>query len=184
VHTILETPRLRLRPFTIRDLDPLAAMVADREQMRYYPRPKTRAEASAWINRNLSLYEEHGLGFWFIESIATAEFLGYCGIRPQPINGVDETEIGWHTRKRFWNKGVATEAALACRNLAFARFGLQRLMGLIDPRNLASLRVAAKIGMQPEREVLLDDYPCVVHVVERHAPPRAATDRGEPSFFP
>lgn len=50
-------------------------MVEDEEQMGFYPRPRTRDEASAWIDRNLSLYEEHGYGIWFIESIATSEFL-------------------------------------------------------------------------------------------------------------
>jgi RimJ/RimL family protein N-acetyltransferase len=71
-----------LRPFTTLDLDVVAAMVEDEEQMRFYPRPRTRDEASAWIDRNLRLYEEHGYGIWFIESIATSEFLGYCGVRP------------------------------------------------------------------------------------------------------
>ena len=167
MEAILETPRLRLRPFASRDLDALAAMVEDEEQMRFYPRPKTRDEASAWIDRNVGLYRDHGLGFWFIESIATAEFLGYCGVRPLPIDGVDETEIGWHTRKAFWNQGVATEAARACRDLAFARLGLPRLIALIHPHHSASLRVAEKIGMRPERETVVDDYPCVIYAVER-----------------
>jgi GNAT acetyltransferase-like protein len=79
---ILETRRLRLREFRPDDLDELASMMADEEQMRFYPRPRTRDEASAWVGRNLSLYEEHGFGFWLIESRPTAEFLGYCGIRP------------------------------------------------------------------------------------------------------
>ena len=51
-------------------------MVADEEQMRFYPRPKTREEASAWISRNLALYEERGFGFWLIAARGTSEFLG------------------------------------------------------------------------------------------------------------
>lgn len=165
--TILETTRLRLREYTERDLDTLAAMVADEEQMRYYPRPKTRDEASAWISGNLSLYRKHGFGFWFMESIATGEFLGYCGIRPKTVDGVSEIEMGWHTAKQVWGQGVATEGALACRDLAFDRFGLQHLIGVIDPENFASRRVAEKIGMEPERETVLDQYPCVIYAVER-----------------
>jgi len=53
VTPILETQHLKLREFSRDDLDDLAAMVADEEQMRFYPRPKTRDEASAWISRNL-----------------------------------------------------------------------------------------------------------------------------------
>ena len=53
---IVETERLRLREFGHADLDELAAMVADADQMTFYPRPKTRDEASAWIERNLDFY--------------------------------------------------------------------------------------------------------------------------------
>ena len=89
----LETRRLRLRPFTRSDLDPLADMVADPEQMAFYPRPRTRAEASAWIDRNLDLYDRLGFGFWLIEAQSSV-FLGYCGIRPLEIDGSHETELG------------------------------------------------------------------------------------------
>jgi ribosomal-protein-alanine N-acetyltransferase len=167
--TILETPRLRLREYTERDLETLAPMVGDEEQMRFYPRPKTKEEASAWISGNLSLYRKHGFGFWFMESVATSEFLGYCGIRPQTVEDLAEIEIGWHTPKKFWNQGVATEAALACRDLAFTRFNLQRLIGIIDPHNAASRRVAEKIGMRPERETVLAECPCVVYALERRS---------------
>jgi RimJ/RimL family protein N-acetyltransferase len=54
---ILETERLKLREFSQDDLDDPAAMVADEDQMRFYPRPKTRDEASAWSSRNLALYK-------------------------------------------------------------------------------------------------------------------------------
>ena len=160
---ILETQRLRLREFGHADLDDLAALVADADQMRFYPRPRTREEASAWISRNRSLYDEHGFGFWLVESLATSGFLGYCGIRPLALEGASETEIGWHTRKTSWKQGIATEAATAARDLAFRRFALSRLVAIVHPDHAASRRVAAKIGMREERTTVLDDYPAVVY---------------------
>jgi ribosomal-protein-alanine N-acetyltransferase len=165
VTTILQTARTRLREFTDDDLDILADMVADEEQMRFYPRPKTRGEASDWIRRNIRLYEQHGFGFWFIESVATRDFVGYCGIRPH--EQLPEIEIGWHTNKKYWSQGLASEAARACRDLAFDRFALDRLIGIIDPRNVSSVRVAEKIGMRAEREGIFDGCRCVVYAVER-----------------
>lgn len=164
---ILETQRFRLREFDQDDLDDLAAMVADEDQMRFYPRPKTRDEASVWISRNLSLYEEYGFGFWFIESLPTSGFLGYCGIRPLALEGASETEIGWHTRKTSWNQGIATEAARAARDLAFGRFALSRLVAIVHPDHIASRRVAEKIGMHEERTTILDDdYPAAIYATE------------------
>ena len=165
---LAETDRLRLREFSERDLDELAAMVADEDQMRFYPRPKTRDEASAWISRNLALYNERGFGFWFIASRSTSAFLGYCGIRPLALGGSSEIEIGWHTRKTRWNQGVATEAAKAARDLAFRRFRLTRLVAIIHPDHFASRRVAEKIGMRYERTTIIDDdYPAVVYTIGR-----------------
>ena len=163
---VFETQRLRLREFRHTDLGELAAMVADEEQMRFYPRPKTRAEASAWLSRNLDLYAELGYGFWLIESLAGSAFMGYCGIRPRALESASEIEIGWHTKKTSWSKGVATEAARAARDLAFGRFGLSRLVAIIHPDHVASRRVAEKIGMHVERTVVLEgDYPAEVYAV-------------------
>ncbi|HEX7582661.1 MAG TPA: GNAT family N-acetyltransferase [Gaiellaceae bacterium] len=161
---ILETRRLRLREFRRDDLDELAALVADEEQMRFYPGPRTRDEASAWIDRNLSLYEEQGFGFWLIESRSTSTFLGYCGIRPLVLEGASATEIGWHTKKTSWNRGIATEAAGGVRDLAFACFGQTRLVALIHPDHLASRRVAEKIGMREGAAIVFDGDPYVTYV--------------------
>jgi RimJ/RimL family protein N-acetyltransferase len=161
---ILETGRSRLREFDPDDLDALAAMVADEEQMQFYPAARTRDDARAWIDRNLSLYEQHGFGFWLIESRSTSEFLGYCGIRPLELEGASETEIGWHTKKTSWNRGIATEAASAARDLAFAHFAQTRLVALIHPDHLASRRVAEKIGMREDAALVVDGAPYVTYV--------------------
>lgn len=117
--TILETERIRLREFTRQDLDDLAAMFADEEHMRFYSRPKTRAEAAAWIDWNLDLYAERGFGLWVMESKATREFLGQCGLTPQTVDGITDIELGWHTVPEYSKEGLATEAALAVRHKAF-----------------------------------------------------------------
>jgi len=165
---IVETGHLRLREFGHGDLDDLAATVGDEEQMAFFPRPKTRDEAAAWISRNVAFYEEHGFGIWLVEPLATPRFLGYCGIRPLDLEGVPEIEIGCHIRKAFWNRGIATEAAAACRDLAFGRFGLSRVVAVIHPDHTASRRVAEHIGMHLERMTVVDDdYPAVIYVAER-----------------
>jgi RimJ/RimL family protein N-acetyltransferase len=156
--------RLRLREFRDDDLDVLAAMVADDEQMTFYPRPKTRDEAAAWIRLNRELYATRGFGTWLIEAVPHARFAGYCGIRPLELEQVSEMEIGWHVHKHFWKQGIATQAAtLACRAAA-TRFGLSRLVALVHPNHIASRRVAENIGMRQERTTVLEgDYPAIVY---------------------
>jgi RimJ/RimL family protein N-acetyltransferase len=164
---IVETARLRLREFTGADLDELAEMIADPEQMRFYPRPRSRREASEWLTRNESFYSKHGYGFWRVEDRATSAFLGYCGIRPLDLDGRRVTEIGWHTKKTAWNRGIATEAAGAVRDLAVTRLQETQLVALVPPANLASRRVAEKIGMRETGSTELEDVVYVTYLCER-----------------
>jgi RimJ/RimL family protein N-acetyltransferase len=160
----LTSHRLRLREFRDDDLDVLAAMVGDDAQMTFYPRPKTRDEAGAWIRRNRDLYATHGFGTWLIEVLPHARFAGYCGIRPLELEQVSEIEIGWHVHKHFWSQGIATEAAALACHAATTRFGLARLIALVHPDHLASRRVAENVGMRQERTTVLEgDYPAIVY---------------------
>ena len=164
---MLTSDRLRLREFRDDDLDVLAAMVADDDQMTFYPRPKTRDEAAAWIGLNRELYATRGFGTWLIELGPQASFAGYCGIRPLELEQVSEIEIGWHVHKQFWKQGIASEAAsLVCRAAA-TRLELSRLVALVHPDHLGSRRVAENVGMRPERTTVLeDDYPAIVYVAD------------------
>jgi RimJ/RimL family protein N-acetyltransferase len=163
----IASDRLRLREFRDDDLDVLAAMVGDVEQMTFYPRPKTREEAAAWIRLNTGLYATRGFGTWLIETLPGRRFAGYCGIRPLELDQVSEIEIGWHVHKHFWKQGIATDAAALVCDAAATRFGLERLVALVHPDHTASRRVAENVGMRRERMTVLEaDYPAIVYAAE------------------
>jgi RimJ/RimL family protein N-acetyltransferase len=162
---ILQTPRLILRQFTPADADPLAQVLGDLETMLYYPEPYDRAGVEQWITRNLQRYRNDGVGLWAIESIVTHELIGDCGIVRQQIGGEDLYEIGYHLRRDRWGHGYATEAASACRDWAFAHLQADRLVSLIRPENLPSLRVAERIGMKFWKEVTWHGLPHHVYAV-------------------
>jgi len=149
--TAVTTRRLILREMTDADLDDMAALLGDPEVMRYYPAPKSRDEARAWIDRNQRLYRERGFGLWAITLSATGEFVGDCGLIPQQVDGAEEIEVGYHIRASLHGNGYATEAAAACRDFARDVLGLRRLIAIIDPANVPPLRVAAKVGFKEEK---------------------------------
>jgi len=74
------------------------------------------------------------------------------------VNGQPEIEIGYRLAKSAWGQGYATEAARSVRDFAFLTLGMKRLIAMIDPSNVASIRVAEKIGMRYERDVMFDSY--------------------------
>jgi [ribosomal protein S5]-alanine N-acetyltransferase len=147
---VLETSRLILREMTLDDLDFVAAMLADPEVMRYYPKCYSREEAETWVQRQMKRYARHGHGLWLVLEKSTGQPVGQVGLLIQQFHGVDEKEIACLIHRLFWRRGLATEAALACRDYAFDVLGRQRVIALIRPENVPSQGVARKLGMTPE----------------------------------
>jgi RimJ/RimL family protein N-acetyltransferase len=167
---VLETQRLVLREFQFEDLDALAAILCDRETMRYYPVSFDRAAVADWIQRNRTRYANDGYGLWAMILKSTRELIGDCGLVLQSVDAVDEIEIGYHVRRDLWNQGYASEAARACRDYGFANLKVDRLISLIRPENLASRRVAEKNGMTIWKEVTKVDLLHYVYAVKRDQP--------------
>jgi RimJ/RimL family protein N-acetyltransferase len=99
-------------------------------------------------------------------------FLGYIGLIPQKVDGVDEIEIGYSLAQRHWGQGFATEGAIACRDFAFGDLNRDRLISIIDPRNEPSIRVAQRVGMSFEKRTVKWDLDVAIYSVRRAAPSR------------
>ncbi|MGA8540421.1 MAG: GNAT family N-acetyltransferase [Terriglobales bacterium] len=164
---ILETSRLRLREFIRSDADALALILSDPETMRYYPAPYDRAGVEQWIERNRQRYQNDSVGLWAMELKKTREMIGDSGIILQQVEGERFCEIGYHLRRDFWGQGLATEAAIACRDWAFAHLNTERLISLIRPENVASRRVAERAGMTLWKEVTWRGIPHYVYSIQR-----------------
>jgi RimJ/RimL family protein N-acetyltransferase len=166
VSTILETERLRLRHYhrDLSDLSALHAIQSDPHHMRFYPHPFSEAESREWIERRLQQYDQLGFSLWAAEDRATGEFLGNVGPTPQEVDGVEEIELGWSVTPTRSGQGIATEAGLACREWCFAHLDVDHLISLVRPENVASRRVAEKIGMHVWKET---DHAGILHRVYR-----------------
>jgi len=151
--TILETARLWLREFEPEDAEAMVRVLSDPEAMRHYPAPYDRAGVEQWIERNRRRYRDDGVSLWAMVFKSTGEVIGDCGVILQEVEGDRLYEIGYHLRRDYWGKGLATEAAVACRNWAFANLRTNRLISLIRPENLTSRRVAERNGMTVWKEI-------------------------------
>lgn len=179
--TELETDRLLLRRWLDADAGPMDAINADPEVTRYLGR---LGDAKAFIARARRDWDEHGFGFWAVESRApelAGELLGFVGVSypaflPQLAA---RTEIGWRLARRAWGRGYATEAAFAVRDHAFEVLGLEELISIIDPANVRSQRVAAKLGMRVAERVLNPGTATEVDVWQLG---RGQPSRGAPDF--
>jgi len=166
----LETDRLRLRPLTIDDLEPLHAIQSDPVHMRFYPHPFSRDETRSWIEGMQRRYERDGFAVLAVEDRATGEFLGNVGPMVQRVDDVDEVELGWSITPARARQGIATEAATACRDWAFSALEIDHVISLILPANLPSRGVAERLGMTVWKDVLwgsLEPRPHHVYRLDR-----------------
>ncbi len=121
-----------------------------------------------WIEWNRRNYTEHGFGLWVIET-HDGEFVGDCGLTMQEVEGKWLVEAGWHVGSALRRQGYAAEAAAAVR-VAACKAGIEHLIAIIRPRNVASQGVAAKIGLVLEREVHKNGGPTLVFGADLHPP--------------
>ena len=166
---IIETERLVLRHLVPGDLEDLYALYCDPDVTRYIPdAPRTYREASEELEWFLNGHPRHPeLGLWATIFRESNEFIGRCGLLPWTIDGQDEVEVAFLIGKAYWRRGLATEAARAIEDYAFEKLNLSRLICLIEKENLASVRVAEKIGMTFEREGQDDIGPFLLYSVGR-----------------
>lgn len=146
INSRLETKRLILRPMSETDLEALLLIFTDAKVMASFNHPPfTRKQMTRWLQRNLDHQQQFGYGLFSVLLRETGELIGDCGLEQMEDQGA--VELGYDFRSDFWNQGYATEAAIAVRDYAFYMLKLPRLISLIRVGNLASKRVAEKVGM-------------------------------------
>jgi len=147
IRTGLETERLRLRLFTHDDLPIMFKLGSDPDVIKYADTPvRDMEEARERLEKGpLSDYEKYGYGRFAVELKETGKVIGFCGIKYLPE--IDLPEVGYRYLKEYWGRGIGTEAAKACVEFAREDLKIKKLVALIIPENIASIKVAEKLGM-------------------------------------
>ena len=150
--TLLETGRLRMRPFVHGDAPFIVELLTGTFWLRFIGDRGVHNEddARAYLDKGpLASYAQHGFGLWMVELKDTGEPVGMCGLLKRET--LPDVDLGYAFLPRFWGKEYAVEAAAACRDYGRAVLGLKRLVAVTDPANKGSIRVLEKIGLRFER---------------------------------
>lgn len=167
--TILETKRLLLRHFVLSDLNDLFSFYSDPDVIKYIPdAPRTYAETKEeleWFMNGHPKFPE--LGLWATIHRETGQFIGRCGLLPWTIDEQKEVEIAFAFSRAYWGQGFGTEAAQALLQYGFGHLQFSRLICLIERENLASIKVATKIGMIFEKEGRDEKGPFLIYALKK-----------------
>lgn len=148
----IETERLRLRPQRLSDRNDHIAMWADERVTRFIG-GEPRAPDVSW-GKFLSaagLWPVMGFGYWVFADKTSDALIGMGGLsyfcRGIPeLEGVPEA--GWAFDADHWGAGYATEAMRAALGWADENLDATEVRCIIEPDNMGSIRVSAKLGFR------------------------------------
>lgn len=148
--------------------DQYAAIHEDDEVTKFTARTHlNRMEAWRHMAIIVGAWHLRGFGMWGVFEKSTGLLAGRVGFW-QP-DGWPDFELGWTLGRAFWGKGYATEAARRCLEYGFNEMGRERIISLIDPLNVGSIRVAERLGQTVEGEWEFMGHKLLMYAVRRSA---------------
>ena len=157
---VLETARLRLRPFTDNDAGQvrlLAGVAAVARGSILIPPPAPPGLAERWIATHASQWQQgHGV-YYAITQQSYGILIGSISLhleeRRQASGAICHTgTMGYWLGHPYWGAGLMTEAAQALLAFAFLELGIDRIEACHGADNPASGRVMEKCGLLFEKE--------------------------------
>jgi RimJ/RimL family protein N-acetyltransferase len=152
---IVETARLLLRVPELADAEPLMAVmwdpeVVEQKQVTLHEPPGSVDLARKNTSDMLRQWELRGYGQWSVIEKATGQLIGSVGFY-HPQKDWPGVDLGWILHRSRWGLGFATEAAAAALGWLWENTDVDRVISLINPGDLPSIRIATKVGERFER---------------------------------
>ncbi|NUZ09881.1 GNAT family N-acetyltransferase [Pseudoalteromonas sp. McH1-7] len=147
----LDTERFTLRPLTSQDAEALFAIFSDTDVMRYWNTPPWDSlhDATQFIKQSHEDLTTQKALTLAIVSKGDKALIGKCLLFSWDKES-RRAEIGFGIAKSQWGQGVIPEIGTALIDYAFSTLKLRRIEAEIDPANIGSAKVLAKLGFTKE----------------------------------
>lgn len=179
---VLETSRLVLRQLTPEDAEFVLGLLNEPSFIANIGDKGIRTLEAArqfLMDGHIASYQRNGYGHYLVELKGEVELktraesqrgveseprmsIGMCGLIHR--EHLQEIDIGFAFLPAYWSRGYATEAAQAVKEYGHKQLGLPRIVGVVSPGNLGSIRVLEKLGLRYSRPVQLTADGDLVHL--------------------
>jgi RimJ/RimL family protein N-acetyltransferase len=147
----LETERLILRPFNMGDLTALVSLLGDPVVMRYVNfGERTPVQVESELCGYISHYQQYGFGPVAIVDKFSEKLIGKAGLYFSDRHL--DPQLCYLLDRSYWGQGIATEATAASLDYGLNKLKFRRVVAFVQKPNIASRRVAEKLGMRCETE--------------------------------
>src|SRR5437660_4900251 len=152
---IIKTERFIVRQCVDDDAEAFFKLNSDPDVLRFVPDKRLLNIEQArqiLIDHPIADYRKHGFGRGACILKSTGEQIGFAGLKY--LEELGEVDVAYRLMRTHWSLGLATEAALASVRFGFADLDLKRIIGLVMPENIASVRVLEKTGLRYAETVM------------------------------
>ncbi|MEA5449764.1 GNAT family N-acetyltransferase [Leptolyngbya sp. CCNP1308] len=146
----LETPRLWLRQATEADAEAVFSLFSDPQVTRFHD-----LDTFTYLDQAREVIERRKMGFkgdrgirWAIALKPHNNLIGSCGFTWDRT--ASQAEVGYELARKFWRRGIMTEALSAIFNYGFEVENLHRIVAEVMVDNLASKQLLKKLGLQSQ----------------------------------
>jgi ribosomal-protein-alanine N-acetyltransferase len=145
------TERLVLRAFAAADIDELHVLFTDAGVRRWLLDDQVvpREWVAEEIVQSQARFAEGSCGLWTLRERRREGIIGFVGFRP--FFDPPELQLLYGLMPSRWGHGLATEAAAAAIDHAFAVLGMREIRAATDTPNVDSIRVLERLGMRELR---------------------------------
>ena len=148
MEVILESERVYLRKMALEDVESIIKLNQDSEVIRYLKPPN--ADKDFYI-KNVEIQNNYysrnpGMGAWSAIEKTTGNYIGYFGLKY--LKDTKDVEISYALLKEYRGKGYCFEVSKELTGYAFNKLMLNKLIGIAEAENGASLKVLEKLGME------------------------------------
>lgn len=148
---VLETARVRLRPYRLDDAEAMFELYSDPRVMRYWSFPPWTdlGQARDYLAR-AAAHAAQGIALpWAIADARSDALLGTATLHSLHRDQ-GRAELGYSLAPAHQGRGLAAEALRLALAHAFGPLGLRRVEADVDPRNAASCRLLERLGFRRE----------------------------------
>jgi len=148
----LETPRLRLREFSIADAPFILRQLNEPSFIENIADRGIRdlQQAAVYLESGpISSYRAHGFGLWAVVEKYSGNLIGMCGLIKRPH--LEHPDLGYAFLPERFGQGFAYEAGSTCLAAARSDFALPCLLAIVNPGNAPSRRLLEKLGFNLQR---------------------------------
>ncbi|HIE6631736.1 TPA: GNAT family N-acetyltransferase, partial [Bacillus luti] len=146
---VLETERLNLRWFDIKDAPFILELVNDPAWIQFIgdKRIKNLDDAKKYIlNGPVDMYNKMGFGLYLVERKEDLTPLGMCGLIKR--DSLEDVDIGFAFLEKFRSKGYGFESASAVIDYGVQNLGMKRIVAITTIDNINSGKLLEKVGLQ------------------------------------